>query len=146
MPQKMDYWVDKRVTFHWIEGDITATEFLEANATAVQLVRNGIGPVHHVVDAAGVGKVKLNLKQLGEITSLLREPNLGWIVFIGGNPIVRFLAAVLTQHGRVKFRVVDDRDAAWQLLQRVDTTLTDVLPMGEHVGVLQSQTANPPPV
>jgi hypothetical protein len=133
MPQKMDYWVDKRVTFHWIAGDVTAAEFLEANATAVQLVRNGIGPVHHVVDATGVGKVSLNLRQLGEITSLLREPNLGWIVFIGGNPIVRFLAAVLTQHDRVKFRVVDDQEAAWQLLQRVDSSLTAVLPAGEPI-------------
>jgi hypothetical protein len=134
MPQKMDYWVEKRVTFHWIAGDITAAEFLEANATAVQLVRNGNGPVHHVVDATGVGKVNLNLRQLGEITSLLREPNLGWIVFIGGNAIVRFLAAVLTQHDRVKFRVVDDQDAARQLLQRVDATLADLLPAPEPVG------------
>jgi hypothetical protein len=133
MPQKMDYWVEKRVTFHWITGDVTAAEFLEANTTAVRLVREGIGPVHHVVDATGVGRVNLNLKQLGEITSLLREPNLGWILFIGGNPIVRFLAAVLTQHDRVKFRVVDNQDAAWQLLLRVDLSLSDEVPTDHRI-------------
>src|SRR5687767_4768800 len=107
MAQEMDYWVDRRVILHRVDGNLTSLEFKEANVKAVRLVQEGIAPVHHVIDGVRLGKVEVNLKQLGEIVTLLREPNLGWVVLIGGNVLTRFLASVMTQQDRVKFRVVD---------------------------------------
>jgi hypothetical protein len=131
MAQEMNYWVERRVILHRVDGNLTSQEFRDANVKAVRLVQEGTAPVHHVIDAVRLGKVELNLKQLSEIVTLLREPNLGWVVLIGGNVITRFLASVMTQQDPVKFRVVDTLDDAVQLIKRMDTTLPDIPPLAD---------------
>ena len=138
MPQTISYWIDRRVTFHQIAGDLSAADLLEANAVVIRLVREGEAPVHHVIDALRLGKLGIHLKDLPEIVTILKESNLGWVVMIGGNPVTRFLASVMTQSGRVKFRIVDSLDDARKLLQKMDATLTD-LP-APNAGQTVSQT------
>ena len=129
MPQRISYWIDRRVTFHRAVGDLSAAELIEANSTVMRLVREGEAPVHHVIDARQLGKIGLHLRDLPQIVTILKEPNLGWVVMVGGNPLTRFLASVMTQSGRVKFRIVDTLNDAWHLLRRMDATLPETPPI-----------------
>jgi hypothetical protein len=125
MLSEIGYSIDKRVIYVRFEGDLTTEDGLNSNATAVELIRGGVAPVHYVVDTRGMKNVRVNLKQLTEVSTFLREPNLGWVIVIGGSPIARFLSSVVMQMKHKNFHYADSLEDALASLSRVDTTLKE---------------------
>jgi hypothetical protein len=129
MPHQISYLIDKRVIYHRFHGHITIDEIREGSTAAADLIRRGEPPVHDIVDATGVANLDFHLRELLNATSFIKEPQLGWMILVGGNPLVRFFATMLGQVGRVHFHTANDLDEAFAILQRVDPSLNDWSPM-----------------
>src|SRR5688572_15302383 len=133
MPHEIGYLIDKRVIYHRFSGHVTIDEIREGNTAAIDFIRRGGPPVHDIVDASAVVDVHFHLKELLSATSFTREPQLGWMILVGGNPLVRFFATMLGQVGRLHFHTANDLDEAFAILQRVDLSLWDWSPMSATI-------------
>jgi hypothetical protein len=125
--------IEKHVIYHRFYGQITIDDIREGSEAAVELIRGGGPLVHDIVDARGVGDVNFHLKELLNATGFTREPQLGWMILVGGNPLVRFFATMLGQVGRLHFHTANDLDEAFAILQRVDLSLSDWSPMSATI-------------
>lgn len=126
MTEMPSFCVAKRVIFQAHSGHLTSERLIESNQRVTELVRSGIAPVHLVVHTSKQLSVDLNLKQLAEEMTFLKEEKLGWIVLVSTNELASFLASVLTEAESVDFKLVTSLEAAWDTLQSVDSTLADV--------------------
>jgi hypothetical protein len=129
MPHQISYLIEKRVIYHHFNGHITIDEIREGSAAAAELIRGGEPLVHDIVDASGVTDLDFHLRQLFSVANFTKEPQLGWMILVGGNPLVRFFATMLGQVGRVNFHTANNLDEAFAILQRVDPSLADWSPM-----------------
>ena len=86
-------------------------------------MNQGQSPVHLFIDVTAVGKVPTNLNQMKKSMDILNNPNLGWAVLIGANPVARFLASVISQVMKIRFTIVSAMDEALTFMARQDTTL-----------------------
>jgi len=123
MKHQIEYAMDKRVIRVRYIGDLTQEEAKITNTAVTEMIRDGIAPVHFIADATQLEALKINLMQMREAASFLREPQLGWLIIIGGNPIARFMGSLVIQLRKANFRFVDSLDEAFAVLSRVDTTL-----------------------
>ena len=121
------YYVDKRVIYIPFEGDLTAEVGLALSNLAVELIRSGIPPVHYIADARNLKSLKFNLKQLSEVSTFLREPNLGWVIVLGGSPVARFLSSAIMQMKHQNFHFGDSVEDAMTTLRRVDLNLKEYM-------------------
>ena len=125
MLHEIGYSIDKRVIYVRFDGDLTTDDALTSNVSTIELIRGGVAPVHYVVDTRNLKNVRVNLKQMTEVATFLREPNLGWVIVIGGSPIARFLSSVVMQMKHQNFHFADSPEDALASLARVDTTLKE---------------------
>ncbi len=123
MAYEIGYSIDQRVIFVRVYGDYTYEDAHDSNVTAIELIRSGVGPVHIIIDSHEMGSFKIGLSQLRETITMFREPNIGWIIAIGVNPMIRFIGSMVMQMGHVNFRFVENMNDALDTLQRVDLTL-----------------------
>jgi len=127
MGNEPGYYIDKRVIYIPFEGDITAEDGLALSNYAIELIRSGIAPVHYIADARNLKSIKLNLKQLSDASTFLREPNLGWVIVLGGSPVARFLSSAIMQVKHKNFHFGDSVEDAITTLRRVDTDLKEYM-------------------
>lgn len=126
MPYQISYHIDKRIIYHRFYGTVTIDDIRRGNEDAIQLIRQGLPPVHDIVDASDVTKLQFTLRELLESTSFFKEQNLGWMILVGGNPLVRFFASVLGQVGAMRFRIADDNQEALRTLRKVDLSMQNI--------------------
>jgi hypothetical protein len=125
MLHEIGYSIDKRVIYVRFDGDLTTDDALASNVATIELIRGGVAPVHYIVDTRHLKNVRVNLKQMTEVATFLREPNLGWVIVIGGSPIARFLSSVIMQMKHQNFHFAESLEDALASLTRVDTTLKE---------------------
>jgi hypothetical protein len=124
MAYTIGYLMDKKVVRISYDGDLTQEDALTSNVEAIELIRAGNKPVHFIADATDLKNVKINLMQLREIASFLYEPQLGWLIVIGGHPVARFISSIIMQLRHKNFRYTDSLEEAITILERVDPTIT----------------------
>jgi hypothetical protein len=93
---------------------------LETNA----LVRSGIPLVHELVDMRGMTRFPTQINEFAWIQPYLKEANLGWLIIISHNPLVRFIANTLCQVARARMRSFETFEGAVEFLKFIDSTLT----------------------
>jgi hypothetical protein len=125
MLHEIGYSIDNRVIYVRFDGDLTTDDALASNVATIELIRGGIAPVHYIVDTRHLKNVRVNLKQMTEVATFLREPNLGWVIVIGGSPIARFLSSVIMQMKHQNFHFAESLEDAHASLTRVDTSLKE---------------------
>ncbi|MBI1259515.1 MAG: hypothetical protein GC204_18765 [Chloroflexi bacterium] len=123
MKHQIGYIVDKRVIYIQYLGDLTQEEAEISNVAVIQLIHDGIAPVHVIADAAQLQALKLNLTQMRDVASFLNEPQLGWLMVVGASTVARFISSLIMQWRKTDFRYADSLDEALATLARVDTTL-----------------------
>lgn len=124
MGYTIGYLMDKKVVRISYAGDLTQEDALSSNVEAIELIRAGIKPVHFIADATHLKNVKINLTQLREIASFLYEPQLGWLIVVGGHPVARFISSIIMQLRHKNFRYSDSLEEAIAILERIDPTVT----------------------
>lgn len=82
-------------------------------------------PFHHVIDATGMDKFPLNVKDIREATrSDQKNVKVGWVIFVSQlNPALGFIVTTLSYFFNFKFRLVRTVEEALAFLADVDDRL-----------------------
>jgi hypothetical protein len=126
MPFEITWYEKGRIVNARALGNLDLDEIADANRRISEQVNQGKPPVHLFIDATAVGKVPTNLNQLKKGMEILNNPNLGWAILIGANPIAHFLATVISQVMKLNFTIVATTDDAVAFLARQDSTLASL--------------------
>ncbi|MCU0500143.1 MAG: hypothetical protein MUF87_22570 [Anaerolineae bacterium] len=123
MPYQSAWIVPDRVWYNRNYGIMTTEEIKEGNVEAASAIRNGVAPVHFVIDTSDLKNFPINLKEMSDSTLFMKEANLGFTIYVTSNMMIRFITQTLTQISKLDFRVVKTLDEGLQLLQILDQTL-----------------------
>ncbi|MEM9952889.1 MAG: hypothetical protein AAF846_14890 [Chloroflexota bacterium] len=115
--------IPQRIYVVKIEGEITEADFIAGCEKSTEFVREGIAPVHCIIDAKFATIPHVNIAKAREIAQVFNEPKLGWVLMISANPIVRMVGSILSQLSNKRCKFVNTVDEALVLLQRDDLTL-----------------------
>lgn len=121
---RTSWFIKDRIIFSRPVGDISIHSVQEHADYVVNMLAEGTSPVHLVVDARFITQAPTNLLALSKATTFMDHPSLGWILTITTNSVIRFLAGMVPQIGRVKYyRVFPDLDQSIKFLKEQDKTL-----------------------
>ena len=73
-----------------------------------------------------MSKYPTRLMDIVSVTSLFREPNLGYVLLISSNRIVRFLASATVQVHGARFRAFDTPEEVRQFIQMLEPDLGEL--------------------
>lgn len=107
---------------------MTTADITSVTETSQPLMAEGRQPVHTLVDARFVEKFPYNLGVLRQAVNSPASDKLGWVIMVNnGNPVLRFMSAVLAQTTivNVRMRIFDSVDQALRFLASMDSTLGD---------------------
>lgn len=133
MPVEINWYSPQRVIFVRYTGNISADEmqYLAQNALAMlESAPPDIMLVHSLYDFSALEKMPLNLKLASDTAApAYSNPRMGWVAAYGlGNVYVKYLAQMVGQMFKLRYRFFDTQEEAVQFLQSVDMTLP-VLPL-----------------
>ncbi len=126
MAAKNDWYLDKRIIYSVLEGDLSIDDVIQINDEILELLKHGNERVYLVTDTTKVGRFPVNLTQLSKAIEYLKEPNLKAVVTIGTNNLLtRFVASTMTQVWHIELKMVNSMDEALAYLFKLDPTLQD---------------------
>ncbi len=115
--------VPNRLYLVRIAGDLTLDELRDGLERTRAFVRAGEPPVHTIIDLRQLGSQPRNLPEIIKASSVLREPNLGWVMILSNDPFSQFVASVVSQITGARFKIFQDSAAVIEHLKQVDSTL-----------------------
>jgi hypothetical protein len=123
MPYQISWHEEKRIIHQRLIGDFDMTDATQAAKATEEYLKQGIGPVHLVIDVSGMKSFPTNMTKIHSISTYLKDPNLGWVVLIGGNSLTNFVTQVISQV--IKFRIAQrpNLEQAVAFLGTYDPTL-----------------------
>ncbi|MCS7070960.1 MAG: hypothetical protein NZM00_05600 [Anaerolinea sp.] len=120
-----------RIIHQQFYGDMTADDITYVTETTQPLMAAGTAPIHTLVDARFIRKYPTNLNALRKAVTTPASDKLGWVIMINnGNPVLKFLSAVMAQVTivNVRMRIFETVDQALRFLLSMDSSLgEDVL-------------------
>ncbi len=129
MPAETTWYIENRVILSRVEGEATFKDIAEVDAQVVARIRQGANftpLVHFILDMRAMTKIPVNLVEMRKALTHLKEPALGWTVVTGMNPVIRFVAGMITQMAGVRFRMFPTFEEAVSFLVSQDESLADV--------------------
>lgn len=99
------------------------TELATGANTAQEMVQTKQPFVHDIIDMRQMSKFPLNLREIVRATGLFGEPNLGWVILISDNRVVRFLTEAVMQTYKTRFRAFGLESEAIAFLKQMDESL-----------------------
>lgn len=90
------------------------------------MLDTGEAPVHYLADVSSVGSVKITVSQLSSSLDFLNRTNLGWTVISSANPVVTFIANVVSTITKTRLKTVKNMTEAMEILHRVDKSLREI--------------------
>jgi hypothetical protein len=124
MPAQNEWIVPGRVLASHFYGDLQLDEVKASNDEAQGwIAREGIAPVHTIVDMSGIQRYPTSLKDVRSIVRVDKPEMAGWTIIVSGNTIIRFISSTVTQLLRQKVRVFDGLDDAYTFLWEADSSL-----------------------
>lgn len=129
MPFEQSWLIENAVVFTEYSGEVTLDEVTESieevlwrfNISQRQLI-------HMVVDTKDLDAHPTNLAEINRIVKpLLQHKQAGWFIMLGNqNPVTKFLAEMLAQISRVRFRAFGNWEEAREFLQGMDAGLPEL--------------------
>ncbi|MBL8163351.1 MAG: hypothetical protein JNJ61_15295 [Anaerolineae bacterium] len=127
MPYQVGWLVEDRVIEEKFIGNITVDDIANAAQAGNALAASAPGMVHLLADASDVKTFPIDLRL---IQTTMQPHSLAgkfsWVIVYGTrNPMLRFVAQVSAQFSlvQIRFRVVDHREHALQMLRDLDPSL-----------------------
>lgn len=129
MSSETMWYIENRVILSRVVGEATIQDVADVDAAVIALIRQGaqVTPlVHFILDMRAMTKIPINLVELRRTLNHLKEPALGWTVVAGMNPVMRFVAGMITQMAGVRFRMLPTFEEAVSFLASQDESLSDI--------------------
>jgi hypothetical protein len=123
MPYEIRWYEDKRIIFEQLYGDLDMSAVIEAANATEQHIKQGNAPVHLVIDVSGMKSFPTNMTKINSVSGYLKDPNLGWVVLVGGNPLTNFVTQVVSQVVRFRVGQRPTLEQAIEFLRKQDATL-----------------------
>jgi hypothetical protein len=126
MTYEMSWTQEGRIAHAKIVDSISIQELEAYGQTLIDnYLERGQAPVHIISDARQMIHFPTNILKVKQLTqSWLKHPNMGWAIVVGkSNPMLNFLAAVVTQVISVKYRMVATPEEALAILRSFDPSL-----------------------
>jgi hypothetical protein len=120
--------IENRVAYNHFDGQLQPQEINQCYIDMLQIVENKTEdePLYHIiVDVSQVDKMPSDMKVLLPKVGyeLLQHPKSGWFILISSNEIHSYLASMISQVTKIRFRQVNTKDDALAFLYDVDSTL-----------------------
>lgn len=128
MPYNVSWLYSNRVILAQAYGEVTIEELIGAVQALGVMLETAQAPVYLVSDSKRIGSYP---KQIGQVSSAVtglkaHAHKLGEIFMVDANPIVRFIANVVTQVAvSTRSRSVNSVEEAIAYLRKVDKTFND---------------------
>jgi len=125
MPFQVSWLVEKQVILATASGECTMTEVAELDLQITEFLRlsrqNNL--THLILYLWDVTKFPTNIGEINQHSDSRREPNFGWVIVVNDNRLIRFVANVITQLTRMRFRNFETLKEATDFLKSQDTTI-----------------------
>jgi hypothetical protein len=144
MPYHVSWLYATKVVLISFSGVLTANGISDESSITLQMIAEGTAPVHVVVDFLAVDKVALSLLDLKRI-SAPSETNVGWTIFVGTNPVVKFFASVIIQILHTRYAFLNTLEDAVSFLQSRDIALRDAVLPADTLPNAEAQRDSPLP-
>jgi hypothetical protein len=119
MPYEVKWLYEKRIANPAFIGIVTLDDMKNEIAELAALTKTGTPPVHVIVDMSNVERILPGLKQIRQYTPPVSS-EIGWIIIVGQNPLVRFLSSISVQLSRANYRFYATTGEALDFLRQRD--------------------------
>jgi hypothetical protein len=125
------WFIPDRIVLHEFSGDITLEDATRASLEGPALANQGTPPVHMLVTLTAVTHYPRSVRQIEAAIRI--NPNvdrLGWVVIlVKRNPVLRFVATILTQvrYSKMRFIIVEDMVDATRSFLAHDPSLAEFI-------------------
>lgn len=144
MPTDTQWYVEGRVIYTRVTGDITMEDVIAMNARTVELLKQGTPLIHHIVNVEQMTSFPLKLAELTKAVQFV--PEMGWLLIVGTiHPIIRFFGSIITQVSKARFRTFEKEPDALHFLWDVDVTLDKALIGGQFQTQTETQAESETP-
>lgn len=115
-------WLVQNSVYHFVlEGNVTVADLETINDQFILNARQ-IAPdkLCSIVDCLQVSRFPLNVKLVTsqKTSAYNREPNIGWIIIITTNPVIRIMADAALKLARARFKVARTQAEAVEILRQ----------------------------
>jgi len=131
MPVRILWYFPDYVVNAQMWGEFTFEELSIGSQETAELIRKGQAPVHDIIDMRYIEKYPLDVKQIFNATPVFREPNLGWVLLISDDRVVRFLTHMVLQLHKTRVRYCSTPAEALAFLREIDERLGELPPYVE---------------
>ena len=128
MPYHVSWLYNNRVILAQAYGEVTIEELVEAVQMLGKMLENAHAPVYLISDSKDIVSYP---KQIGQVTNAVvslktHAHKLGEILMVDANPIIRFIANIVTQVAvSAHSRSVNSVEEAVAYLRKVDKSFND---------------------
>jgi hypothetical protein len=133
MGAKVGWYIKDRVVLSYFWGQITSEEVEYVMDQATDHIQSGIHPVHSIVHGLEVTKYPMNLPQVLQMTSVLKNSDFGWFIMITDDRMARFMSSVVSQVTKLKFRSISTIEETVEFLRDMDPSLPELPPMDDFL-------------
>jgi hypothetical protein len=136
MAVEVRWLVPGRIVLHDFSGAVTLEDATQASLEGPALADQGTPPVHMLVTLVHVTHYPRSVHQIEAAIRINPHlDRLGWVVIlVKRNPVLRFVATILTQirYSKMRFIIVEDLADGMRSLLAHDPTLAEfITPEGE---------------
>lgn len=134
MPYQVSWYIEQRVVFSSAFGNATIEDVHNLNHDIQTYVRSGQPLVHVICDLKNIEKFPTNVAGMRKSLEQMEHDRMGWVIVCGaGNPLLRFIASVITQFviPNVRLRMFDTVQQGIEFLHEHDATL-EGLPVSQQ--------------
>jgi hypothetical protein len=124
MPYDHGWYIEGRIIAAQVWGDQDIDEITRSSQELMAKLDAGTPLVHLLMDDSRLGKVPVNLGQLGNALAFARHQNLGWVIMIGeGSRVTKFVVEMLGKIFRINIRRVARFEDAIRFLKERDISV-----------------------
>lgn len=129
MGQAVFRWVvEKRVLLQTLTGDYDVDEMRRQIPRFEAILQEGIPSLYLIIDQTGMTSFPKKFREpIQMMEPLNRKYDVQWTIIITSNSMFRFFGSIVSNVFKVQFRAVATLDNAYELIGRIEPTLTPLL-------------------
>lgn len=131
MPVDVRWFIPGRIVLHEFSGEVGLEEATQSSLEGPLLADQGTPPVHMLISLVKITRFPRSVHQIASaIRQYPRTEKLGWVVLlVRHNPLLRFIATILTQvhYSSLRFAIAEDEAGGLRFLLAHDATLAEFI-------------------
>ena len=105
-------------------GDVSIEDFPDYDRLILEHIEQSGNPLVHVcIDMTAVRDFPNNVSKVQKALTHISHPRLGWSIVITESRVIRFVAYMVTQISKARFRAFNTREEVLAFLHTVDATI-----------------------